>query len=133
MEMKLVLDTSAYGDFRRYGVWKEDLSVAHDILVPTIVLGELRYGFARGNTEGVNLTRLRDFLRDPRVRTVTLSEETPSIYARFFLHLKNQGTPIPTNDVWIAAVAYEQEAVVCTRDRHFTNLPQVDVRIRDPF
>ena len=129
--MKLVLDTNAYSDFRQYGIWKEDLSKARDILIPTIVLGELKYGFARGNTEGANLGKLREFLQAPRVRTITLSNETPSTYARFFLHLTLQGTPIPTNDVWIAALAFEHEAILCTGDGHFRNLPQVEARYRE--
>ena len=128
MEVKLVLDTNAYSDFRQKGAWKNDLSEARDILIPTIVLGELRYGFARGKIEGENLRKLREFLQTPRVQTVTLGTETPSVYARLFLHLRNQGTPIPTNDIWIAALTYEHEAILCTRDRHFENLPQVDIR-----
>ena len=128
--MKLVLDTNAYSDFRQQGAWNEDLSEARDILIPTIVLGELRYGFALGKIEGENLRKLREFLQTPRVRTVTISNETPAIYAQFFLYLRNHGTPIPTNDIWIAALTYEREAILCTRDHHFKNLPQVDVRYR---
>ena len=128
--MKLVLDTNAYSDFRQQGAWNEDLSEARDILIPTIVLGELRYGFALGKIEGENLRKLREFLQTPRVRTVTIGNETPGIYAQFFLHLRNHGTPIPTNDIWIAALTYEREAILCTRDHHFKNLPQVDVRYR---
>ena len=128
--MKLVLDTNAYSDFRQYGIWEEELSEAYDILIPTVVLGELRYGFARGRIEGVNLRKLLRFLESPRVRTITLSDETPALYARFFLNLKNQGTSIPTNDIWIAALVYEHGATLCTRDRHFTHLPEIDVRYR---
>jgi len=125
--LKVLLDTNAYSDFRAKGIWKETLAVASDVLIPTIVIGELKYGFALGNMEGVNLRKLREFLATPRVSMITLTERTTSTFAQFHCHLRQQGKPIPTNDIWIAALAYEHEGVLCTRDRHFENLPQVDV------
>ena len=129
--MKVLLDMNAYSDFRAKGIWKETLAAASEVLIPTIVIGELKYGFALGKMEGLNLRKLREFLAAPRVSMITLSENTTSIFAQFHCHLRKQGIPIPTNDIWIAALAYEHEGVLCTRDRHFENLPQVDVMFRD--
>jgi tRNA(fMet)-specific endonuclease VapC len=129
--LKVLLDTNAYSDFRAKGNWKEALATASEVLIPLIVVGELKYGFALGNREGINLRKLREFLAAPRVSMITLTESTTSIFAQFHCHLRQQGNPIPTNDIWIAALAYEHEAVLCTRDRHFEFLPQVDVVYQD--
>ncbi len=125
--MKIALDTNAYSDFRQFGKWKDVLAQATEILIPSIVLGELKYGFAKCNIQGVNLRKLRQFLETDRVSIATISEATTDAYAQLFLYLKNEGTPIPTNDVWIAAAALVHEATLCSRDRHFEGLPQIDV------
>jgi len=124
--VKILLDTNAYSDFRQFGKWKDVLARATEILMPSIVLGELKYGFAKGNIQGANLRKLRQFLETDRVSMATISDATTDAYAQLFLYLKHQGIPIPTNDVWIRALALEHEATLCTRDRHFENLPQID-------
>jgi len=52
-------------------------------------------------------------------------EQTTHHYASVYRQLRQQGTPIPTNDMWIAALALQHGLVVCARDRHFDQLPQL--------
>lgn len=123
--MKILLDTNAYSDWRRSGCWNETITTADEVLVPAIVLGELRYGF-QGATRGVeNETKLQYFLRDPVVRVVEVGEATSRSYAALKHYLRQAGTLIPENDIWIAAIAVEHLVPVVTSDTHFDALPQV--------
>lgn len=93
--------------------------------MPSIVLGELRYGF-QGATKAVeNETKLAQFLRHPAVSVVSVGESTSRCYAHLKFFLRMQGSPIPENDVWIAALALEHAAPLLTTDAHFDHLPQV--------
>jgi len=124
--MILMLDTNAYRSFAegdREVV--EILQVADEILVPFIVLAELRAGFACGGKGRANEALLVRFLNSPRVRVVFPTEDTTNQYAYLYLQLRKQGTPIPTNDLWIAALATQRRAILCSRDRHFEHLPQI--------
>ena len=105
------------------------MRTAADILVPTIVLGELLAGFALGSREAENRADLNLFLDGARVSIATHGLETAERYARIFSSLRSLGTPIPTNDLWIAASAMEHGAEILTADRHFQHVSQVMVRL----
>lgn len=95
------------------------------MVIPFVVLAEIRVGsllFQRGLDQAKVLT---EFLQQPGVRTVHSTEATTHHCASFYLYLRKQGTPIPTNDIWIAALAVEHSLVVSTRDSHFDHLPQI--------
>lgn len=122
--MKTVaLDTNAYSGFKRGLVEVVDqLARAERILVPVPVLAELRIGFRRGKQEARNLDELEQFLSSPRVEICSLTEQTAILYAEIFGTLQRKGTPIPLNDVWIAASAMEQGAILLSADTHFTRI-----------
>ena len=118
------LDTSAYSVLHRGDERILDaLCEAETLCMSPIVLGELHVGFRAGRQRDENLRQLRRFLDKPLVAVATLTEETADIYAQVFLTLKAQGTPIPLNDVWIAAQCLEQGAVLLTLDQHFQHVP----------
>lgn len=120
MEVKVALDTNAYSDFMR-GVPERVrvLRTAESIHVPLIVLGELRAGFAAGSREDENLDTLRQFLSSPRVSVLLPDEATTGHYARVFVQLRKEGVAIPTNDLWIAALAVQHDLDLCSSDAHF--------------
>ena len=121
--MRVMLDTNAYSAFKRGDATiVESLSKADEILIPTPVLGELRSGFRAGTREAANLKELEAFLASPRVRVHPLGEETAIFYAEVHGALRAAGTPIPTNDLWIAAAALETGSVLLTRDAHFDSV-----------
>ena len=124
--MRVALDTSRYVDFCK-GL-PEALDVvqrADRILVPLMVLAELRAGFLMGSRGPENEQLLTRFLSSPRVRVLSPDEETTHHYARLFRQLRTQGTPIPVNDLWIAALVSEHRLWLYARDRHFDHLPQL--------
>ncbi|MGB7631688.1 MAG: type II toxin-antitoxin system VapC family toxin [Candidatus Deferrimicrobium sp.] len=118
--MKLLLDTSAYSGFRR-GIPSvvEKISGSDSVLISPVMLGELMYGFRKGSKFDQNMRMLRRFLEHDAVEVAPLGEITADRYSRTVLQLKKDGSPIPVNDVWIAAQAMEHGAELLTSDRHF--------------
>ena len=127
MDLILVLDTNAYSDWRRSGRWHGKLAIADRVVMPAIILGELLHGFRKGNLPEKNLRMLHAFLKEPQVAVMPVTHRSAEIYSEFLLHLQIQGTPIPTNDIWIAAMTHECRGELATRDGHFSALPLVDL------
>jgi len=123
---RVLLDTSGYSAFMRGdGVIKEALQTADAIYLNPIVLGELRTGFLRGRTREKNEERLIRFLSSSRVSVIAVDDETAERYAVILNGLWTAGTPIPTNDIWIAASAMQYGLTVITTDAHFRKIPQI--------
>ena len=99
------------------------LEMADEISVPSIVLGELYAGFQMGKHYDKNIHELNLFLEKPGVEIIDVDIEISQRYGYLVKALKKQGTPIPTNDIWIAAVAFETGSKLYTMDRHFENVP----------
>ncbi|TBR16994.1 type II toxin-antitoxin system VapC family toxin [bacterium] len=130
---RLLLDTSAYSAlFRGDPDAKEVLASADLVHLNPVVIGELLAGFGLGRRRDKNLRELDDFLSSARVKVVPIDEETSSRYAAIVAGLRAAGTPIPTNDVWIAASAMQHGFEVVTADAHFSKVPQVVVRLLRP-
>ena len=124
--MKILLDTNRYRDFCEGN--SETLDViqrARRVYLPFVVLAELRAGFLCGTLARRNEKSLTVFLNSSRVRVLMADEETTHHFARIFAQLRLQGTPIPVNDIWIAALAVQHGLLLFSRDRHFDCLPQV--------
>lgn len=101
------------------------LERAETVYVPFVVLAELRAGFRGGRKALANEQGLVRFLQRPGVEVLWPSEATTRIWAGLFLDLRTGGTPIPQNDLWIAALALEHDLVLASRDEHFRRLPQL--------
>ena len=126
--MRLMVDTSAYSGFMRgHGEIKAALQEADEIFVNSIVLGELRAGFIQGRRQRKNDDELNTFLASPRVKLLDVTEETAERYAVILNSLWQAGTPIPTDDIWIAASAMEHGLELLTTDEHYQKVPQVIV------
>jgi tRNA(fMet)-specific endonuclease VapC len=124
--MRVALDTNRYSDFARgETVVREILETAHEVFLPFTVLGELRAGFAVGKRSAANERNLRGFLAKDGVDLLFADEQTTHHYATVYRQLRRQGTPIPTIDMWIAALVLQHNLVLCDRDQHFDNLPQL--------
>ena len=124
--MRLALDTNRYVDLCR----GEDEVVAavesaDEVHLPFIVVGELRAGFVSSKHRSQNEAVLRAFLLKPGVGILFADENTTLHYAAIYRQLRAQGTPIPTNDMWIAALVVQNGLVLMHRDRHFDELPQL--------
>ena len=124
MEVKRVaIDTNIYTDIMNGYRPVQDVLMEFDVvLVPMIVLGELLYGFTYGTKEAANRVQLDRFFSRDFVKILTLSRKTTEYYALLMSSLRKNGTPLPTNDVWIAASACAEKVPLISRDRHFTKI-----------
>ena len=123
---RICLDTSAYSRFKRgRDDVTEIVSGARIVGMPVIVLGELRTGFRLGKEVERNERELDAFLAHPVVRILEVDEEAASLYADIVSQLRRAGTPVPTNDVWIAALAAREGASVVTYDAHFEHIRRI--------
>ena len=117
---RIVLDTSAYSAFRS---GREDvlgiLSTCASVIVPTVVIGELEAGFRSGSRTRENMLTLEEFLDEPFVSVVSVDRAVSRHYGRIFSRLRREGTPIPMNDVWIAACSLSCDATLLTLDSDF--------------
>jgi len=146
----IVLDTSCYIAFLRGDVSVADrLRTASTILFPTIVVGELMTGFfvKKGSADATNqidatnqtksettvrppddkVDQLHKFLDTPRVQLVEPGYRTAEQFGFLAAALKQAGTPIPVNDLWIAAIAKEHGCPVATLDGHFRRVPGLQI------
>ncbi|MDP3236526.1 MAG: type II toxin-antitoxin system VapC family toxin [Myxococcales bacterium] len=124
--MRLAIDTNAYrlmmdADAEAVRLVRS----AERLFLPVPVLAELRFGFLNGTRGRENEATLIRFLDRPRVEVLRCDEETTVRYAELKMQLKKQGTPIPINDVWIAALALQHQATLFTRDSDFERIPQL--------
>jgi predicted nucleic acid-binding protein len=119
----VIIDSNAYTAFRNERTEAIDVvDNAETLCITPIVFGELLGGFAAGTKKAENKQHLSDFLSFPKVVLVDITAETSQHYATIYLHLRNAGTPIPTNDMWIAALARQLSAGVFTYDKHFEKI-----------
>ena len=88
-----------------------------EVVLPVIVVGELRYGAMKSKQSATNYQRIDNFVKHCRVSEI--AAETANSYAAVRVQLKNSGTPIPENDVWIAAICMQHSYPLATSDRHF--------------
>jgi len=123
---QVMLDTSAYSAFMRgHAEVRLALQQADEIYLNPVILGELLAGFMRGKRKKKNEKELQMFLSSPRVNVVDLDEDTSERYAVILNSLWKAGTPIPTNDIWIAASAMQHGVRLLTGDAHYQRVTQV--------
>jgi len=121
--MKLLLDTNAYSAMMRgESVIQQWIRMAEKVILPYTVIGELYFGFACGNREKENLHLLHQFTHSPFVSVLGQDVEVCETYARVGKELREKGTPIPSNDHWIAATALRHNLTLVSRDRHFSHV-----------
>ena len=126
--MKLVIDTNIYCDYAE-GVPETVEAIAaygEYIFLPSVVLGELLYGFMKGSRKLYNERKLRQFINRLKVDTIFIDDDVARKYATIYLSLVNKGLKIPINDVWIAACCMEIGGTLLTRDNHFEIVDQID-------
>lgn len=124
---RLVLDTSAYSHFRRGDAGVLDaLARAERVLIPVTVLGELEAAFELGNRARENRRVLDDLLAEPFVDLLDTTASVARHYGRVFSSLKRGGTPLPVNDIWIAAATLDCGGTLLTFDRDFQRIRGMD-------
>lgn len=124
--MRLAIDSNRFIDFCAGDeAAVEIFEQAALLVIPFVVLAEIRVGaqlVKRGETQ---IRVLNTLLNQPGVRTAHSTDGTAHHYAAIYAQLRRKGTPIPTNDIWIAAIALEHNLILYTRDAHFDKIPSV--------
>jgi tRNA(fMet)-specific endonuclease VapC len=116
----VLLDTNVLADFFAGDPdTVEAFQRSKTLALNTIVLGEFLAGFAGGRRADANRRLLSRFVSSPRVKMLPLGPETAEHYSEVYSRLRRKGTPIPSNDMWIAASAREHGLALFTRDAHF--------------
>ena len=126
--MKLVLDTNIYVDFAA-GVTETVEFIAANgdsLFLPSIVIGELEYGFMKGQRQQLNERKLQQFINRLRVDIIPVDTDVARKYASIYLSLHVKGTKIPLNDVWIAASCMEVGGTLLSHDKHFHLISQIE-------
>jgi tRNA(fMet)-specific endonuclease VapC len=119
----MILDTNAISALFEGEPGLRETLARTRISLPVIVLGEYRFGLL-----GSRRRREREPDLDglqARSDVLVIDLDTVSPYSKIQDHLKRAGTPIPTNDVWIAALAVQYKLPIVSRDRHFDLVPGV--------
>jgi predicted nucleic acid-binding protein len=132
--VKLVLDTNIYSDYAEGLPTVVDFLATHgdDMLLPSIVLGELSYAFMKGSRQRFNEKKLQEFIRKLQVEIIDVNHNVARKYGIIYLSLVKKGINIPINDVWIAACCMETGGALVTRDRHFRQVEQIETMVINP-
>ena len=99
------------------------LRKAAQVAIPVIVLGEYRYGISQSRYRQQYERWLNEYLS--RFRILNVDERTTVTYSAVRTKLKKAGTPIPSNDVWIAALCHQHSMPLLSRDHHFDAVPGI--------
>lgn len=129
--MKLVLDTNSYSDYAEGLPQTVDFMATHGeyIYLPSVVLGELNFGFMKGSRKRFNERKLQQFINRLKVEIIDVDADVARKYAIIYLSLQARGVKIPLNDVWIAASCMEVGGTLLTRDKHFEVVAQIETII----
>jgi predicted nucleic acid-binding protein len=129
--LKLVLDTNIYSDYAEGLSQTVDFMATYGefIYLPSVVLGELYFGFMKGSRQQFNEKKLHQFIGRLRVEIINVNADVARKYAIIYLSLQKKGTKIPINDVWIAASCMEVGGTLLTIDKHFKVVDQIETVI----
>ncbi len=129
--MKLVLDTNIYCDFAEGLPDAVDAMATYgqSIFIPSVVLGELFFGFMKGSRQQFNEKKLRQVVSRLKIEMIDVNPDVARKYAMIYLSLQKKGFKIPINDVWIAACCMEIGGTLLTRDKHFEWVDQIEAMV----
>jgi len=129
--VKLVLDSNVYCDYAEGIPNVVDYMAVHgeDIFLPSIVIGELTYGFMKGSRQKFNERKLQEIIKKLQIEIIDVNQNVSRKYALIYLSMVKKGTKIPINDVWIAACCMEVGGTLLTRDHHFQHVEQIEAMV----
>lgn len=122
--MKILIDSNRFIDFCAGEPDVLDVFEQADLLVvPFIVLAEIRAGGLAVKRGEAQVRILNELVQQSGVRVAHSTDTTAHHYAALYARLRKAGTPVPTNDLWIASLAIEHSLVLYSRDAHFDLIP----------
>ncbi len=121
--MKYVFDTTAYSELLRgHQKIAELVRLADEILIPNVVIAELRYGFELGSRKIDNEKLLARFLAAPKIHIVLPDNATTNYFVNIAVLARNKGVQLSTHDIWIAALTEQWNATLVSYDNDFKHL-----------
>jgi tRNA(fMet)-specific endonuclease VapC len=129
--LKLVLDTNVYCDFAEGLPDAVDAIATYGqfVFIPSVVLGELFFGFMKGSRQQFNERKLRQVVSRLKIEIIDVNSDVARKYAIIYLSLQKRGIKIPINDVWIAACCMEVGGTLLTGDKHFELVDQIEAMV----
>jgi tRNA(fMet)-specific endonuclease VapC len=123
---KFLLDTNIVSALLKgEAIIADNIDKAETTYIPIIVVGELYYGASFSSQIEKNTADLK--LITSRYQTLSLDEETTIVYGNIKAALRKKGKPIPENDIWIAAIALQNDLPLVTRDNHFKEIESLSL------
>jgi tRNA(fMet)-specific endonuclease VapC len=124
---RFLLDTNIIAGWLNGEVVIADkIEKAKEVHIPVIALGELYYGALCSTQVNKNIKGVQNITNCYNV--LMIDEETSIAYGNIKASLRKKGTPIPENDIWIAAIAQCHELIVATRDKHFKEIKSIRIK-----
>lgn len=134
LDNKIALDTNIYSKLGRGDLSEKYIELilgAKTLCLPMVVIAELYGGFYNGTVLEKNIKNLEVFLSNNNVQIIHTSLAVCEAYGRIYAKLKKNGTPIPTNDIWISALCIENGATLLTADGHFKSVDELEFLLCD--
>jgi len=133
LALKLVLDTNIYSDYAEGLPDVVDFMArsGESLYMPSIVLGELSFGFLKGRRRRFNEQKLDEIIKLLNIEVIDVTKDVARKYGLIYSTLVKKGTKIPINDVWIAACCMEIGGTLLTRDQHFKYVDQIESIVLD--
>jgi predicted nucleic acid-binding protein len=125
------LDTNIYCDFAEGLPDAVDVIATYgqSVFIPSVVLGELFFGFMKGSRQQFNEKKLRQVVSRLKIEIIDVNTDVARKYAMIYLSLQKKGIKIPIHDVWIAACCMEVGGTLLTRDNHFELVDQIEAMV----
>lgn len=119
--MKYLFDTNiVIGYLKNDTAISEKLNNIDKLTLPIITVGEMLYGAYYSKKADKNISYYRSFFECCEI--LHINENTARCYAEIKSELRNSGRPIPENDIWIAAIARDNDLIIVTRDKHMIEI-----------
>jgi tRNA(fMet)-specific endonuclease VapC len=126
MSGKCLLDTNiVIALFASNAVVMDALQDTDEVFIPSVVIGELYYGAFKSQRVTENLERIEEFASSNTV--LSCDSETARYYGEIKSFLRQKGRLIPENNIWIAALAYQHDLPLITRDIHFSSIEHIEI------
>ena len=129
--MKYLFDTTAYSQLLKghKGV-AETLKNAETILLPNVVLAELKYGFRLGTRLEENEKLLSRFIANKKIQVILPDNATTDYFVNIAVYARRMGVQLSAHDLWLAALTEQWDATLVTFDNDFRHLGYDGIRLQ---
>lgn len=129
--MKYLFDTTAYIHLLKgHKLVADTLKGAEIILVPNVVLAELKYGFRLGTRQDENEKLLSRFIANKKIQVILPDNATTEYFVNIAVFARKKGIQLSTHDLWIAALTEQWGATLVTFDNDFRHLDYKDIKLQ---